>query len=188
MVTVKKMYNSDDSLFGKLNNYSKGDVYPFHMPGHKRQTQAEGSPCGYDITEIDGFDNLHEPEGILRIAMDEAAELYGTKKTYFMVNGSSGGILAAISAVTDNNDKILVARNCHRSVYNAIYLKQLYPVYFYPEYIQDMGINGGINVSDVERELKENKDIKNEAPSGWRVRVMTNPFLKIGFVKITKQR
>ena len=147
-------------LYERLEEYSGSDYYPFHMPGHKRRSLSELEPYRYDITEIDGFDNLHEPEGILRIAMDEAAELYGTKKTYFMVNGSSGGILAAISAVTDNNDKILVARNCHRSVYNAIYLKQLYPVYIYPEYIQDMGINGGINVSDVERELKENKDIK----------------------------
>lgn len=147
-------------LYERLEEYCNSEYYPFHMPGHKRRSLTDMEPYRYDITEIDGFDNLHEPEGILRIAMDEAAELYGTKKTYFMVNGSSGGLLAAISAVADNNDKVLVARNCHKSVYNAIYLKRLYPVYVYPEYIPKMGINGGINASDVERKLRENDNVK----------------------------
>ena len=63
-------------LYERLEEYSGSDYYPFHMPGHKRRSLSELEPYRYDITEIDGFDNLHEPEGILRIAMDEAAELY----------------------------------------------------------------------------------------------------------------
>lgn len=148
------------TLYKRLMEYSNSDYYPFHMPGHKRKYVTEANPYSYDITEIDGFDNLHEPEGILRIAMDEAAQLYGTKKTYFMVNGSSGGILSAIWASVKRNGKILMARNCHKSVYNAVYLKELKPVYLYPEYIEEYGINGGISPLEVERELNENTDIQ----------------------------
>lgn len=147
-------------LYERLEEYCRDDYYPFHMPGHKRKSLSDMAPYKYDITEIDGFDNLHEPEGILRIAMNEAAELYGTKKTYYMVNGSSGGILTAISAVMPFGGKIMVARNCHRSVYNAMYLRQLTPVYIYPEYIDDVGINGGISPIEVEKTFQENEGIK----------------------------
>lgn len=147
-------------LYNKLIKYSESDYYPFHMPGHKRNVVTDSSPYLYDITEIDGFDNLHEPEGILRISMNDAAQLYGTKKTYFMVNGSSGGILAAIWSMVRRKGKILVARNCHKSVYNAIYLKELNPVYIYPEYVEEFGINGGITPETVEQALTENDDIE----------------------------
>ncbi len=147
-------------LYKNLIEYSGSDYYPFHMPGHKRTGITQASPYEYDITEIDGFDNLHEPEGIIRIAMDDAAELYGTKRTYFMVNGSSGGLLTAIHAVTKRNGKILVARNCHKSVYNAMELRELTPVYLYPSYIEKYGIYGGINPQDVELEMKNNPDIQ----------------------------
>lgn len=147
-------------LYDKLIKYSGSDYYPFHMPGHKRNAVTDSNPYFYDITEFDGFDNLHEPEGILRISMDDAAKLYGTKKTYFMVNGSSGGILAAIWSLVRRGGKILVARNCHKSVYNAIYLKELNPVYIYPEYVEEFGINGGISPETVEQALIENDDIE----------------------------
>lgn len=148
------------TLYDRLVEYGESDYYPFHMPGHKRQPLTEKNPYFYDITEIEGFDNLHEPEGILRIAMDEAAQLYGTKKTYFMVNGSSGGILSAISATVRRKGKILVARNSHKSVYHAIYLRELTPVYLYPEYIDEFGINGGISGAEVEKAFEEHPDIE----------------------------
>ena len=83
------MNNSKDGLYEKLNTYSDGDVYPFHMPGHKRNMPRIKSAYDYDITEIDGFDNLHHARGILRESMDMAAGFYGTKKTYYLVNGST---------------------------------------------------------------------------------------------------
>lgn len=147
-------------LYNRLKEYSQSDYYPFHMPGHKRQNITDLNPYSYDITEIDGFDNLHNPEGILRIAMDRASKMYGTERTYFMINGSSGGILTAISACAKKGDKILVARNCHKSVYNAIYLNELEPVYIYPEYIEEFGINGGITPECVRAALEENADIR----------------------------
>lgn len=147
-------------LYKNLIEYSNSDYYPFHMPGHKRNIEDGVSPFSYDITEIDGFDNLHNPQGILKIAMEEAADFYGTDKTYYLVNGSTCGLLSAICGVTSRGDKILVARNCHKAVYNAIYLNELTPVYINPEYIEMYGINGGISPEAVQYGLAENPDIK----------------------------
>ena len=146
-------------LYKNLLKYSNSDYYPLHMPGHKRNISEGVSPYKYDITEIEGFDNLHEPQGILRIAMEEAAAFYESDKTYFLVNGSSCGILSAICGSTKRGDKILVARNCHKSVYNAIYLNELMPIYVSPDYISEYGINGGISPDRVKRELAENPGI-----------------------------
>ena len=147
-------------LYENLIEYAGSDYYPFHMPGHKRNSISEMNPYTYDITEIDGFDNLHEPQGILRIALEEAAAFYESDKTYFLVNGSTCGILSAICGVTSKKDKVIVARNCHKSVYNAIYLNELRPVYVYPENIEEFGINGGILPETIERAIKENSDAK----------------------------
>ena len=117
----------------KLNELEQSDIYPFHMPGHKRAFLPFANPYAIDITEIEGFDNLHHATGILQEAQQKAADLYGAKKTYYLVNGSTCGLLAAISAAVPRGGKILVARNCHKAVYHAMYLRQLVPVYIYPE-------------------------------------------------------
>ena len=72
------------TLYDALLAYGKSDVYPFHMPGHKRQVEDFENPFLIDITEIDGFDNLHHPEGILKEAQERAAEVYGSRSTYFL--------------------------------------------------------------------------------------------------------
>ena len=81
-------------LFESLRNYSESDFYPFHMPGHKRRVKNDGlgEIYRYDITEIDGFDNLHAPESILKEAEERAAELYCSEETYYLINGSTSGI------------------------------------------------------------------------------------------------
>lgn len=147
-------------LYKNLLEYGDSDYYPFHMPGHKRNMKEGRNPYSYDITEIEGFDNLHNPQGILRIAMEEAARFYESDKTYFLVNGSTCGLLAAICGLTNRGDKVLVARNCHKSVYHALYLNDLMPVYVMPEYVEEYGINGGILPENVERLLEEHGDIK----------------------------
>lgn len=150
------------SLYNKLVEYSKDNYYPMHMPGHKRNQKIQKmmNPYEIDITEIEGFDNLHDPEDILKEAMNRAAKIYGSEHTYFLINGSTVGILAAISACTKKGDTILVARNCHKSVYNAIYLNELQPVYIYPQIQQDYGINGGISPEKIEEMLIKYKKIK----------------------------
>lgn len=146
----------------ELINNAKSNIYPFHMPGHKRrgaEVLGEMKPYDIDITEIEGFDNLHHANGIIRQAQDEAAQLYGADHAYFLINGSTCGILAAISAATKRGDRILVARNCHKAVYHGIYLRQLRPVFIYPQ-ITRSGIQGQITAVEVEKAFKENSDIK----------------------------
>ena len=101
------------------------------MPGHKRKGQGMFEDISrYDITEITGYDNLHHPEGIIRDSMNELKRLYHTRESWYLVNGSTVGILAAVSACCDQGDGILISRNCHKSVYNAIRLLHLKAYYF----------------------------------------------------------
>ena len=142
----------EDRLYKKLEAYGKSDFYPFHMPGHKRNPLAvEGDfPVEMDITEIDGFDNLHHAEDILKRAQEDVARLYGVPESFYSINGSSGAILAAVSAAVDKGGQILVARNCHKAVYHAIYLRELSVTYIYPHEDPKLGINGGISPGRVE--------------------------------------
>lgn len=143
----------------KLRNYADTDTYPFHMPGHKRNMDGFENPYNIDITEITGFDDLHHADGIIKEAQQRAAKLYGADRCYYLVNGSTCGILSAISATTKNGDKIIVARNCHKSVYHALYLRELQPVYVYPE-VSDYNIQGQIRKEDIQEILEQNTDIK----------------------------
>ena len=157
-ITTKKMENKNESLYDKLNSYKQSGVYPFHMPGHKRVSYMTENPYSYDITEIDGFDNLHHARGVLKDSMDMASALYGTKKTYYLVNGSTCGLLAAISSCVKMGGKLLMARNCHKAVYNAVYLRNIKAEYVYPRCIEGMSMSGGIHPKDVEDMLMANPD------------------------------
>ena len=90
----------DQSIYEKLREYAKSDAYPFHMPGHKRKVDWISDVYDIDITEIDGFDDLHHADGILEEGMARMANAVGAKKSYYIVNGSTCGILAAIYAVS----------------------------------------------------------------------------------------
>lgn len=142
----------------KLKQYSGTDTYPFHMPGHKRKKLDFPNPYEIDITEIDGFDNLHHAEGVLKEAQLRAGGLYGSEKCYYLVNGSTCGLLAAISAAVRKRDKVLVARNCHKAVYHALYLNELSVEYLYPV-ITKNDLQGQITPGQVEEALCRNRDI-----------------------------
>ena len=119
-----------DSLEKKLLKYAESDAYAFHMPGHKRvMDPLGGQAMKLDITEIDGFDNLHDAEGVLRDEMEAAAEMYGAQETLFSVNGSTCALLAAISAAVPRGGTILIERACHMAVYHAAYLRELRVLY-----------------------------------------------------------
>ena len=145
-------------LFDKLANYGNSGIYPFHMPGHKRQKTVDFNPYKIDITEIEGFDNLHHAEGVLLEAQKKAEKLYGSEESHFLINGSTAGILSAVSACAKKT--VLIARNCHKAVYHGIYLRDLEPIYIYPQTDPKLGINGEILTSRVERSLEENKNIQ----------------------------
>ena len=123
-------------------------------------TREFPNPFSIDITEIEGFDNLHHAEGILKESMRWAAGVYGADRTYYLVNGSSCGILSAIGAVMRPGETMLVSRNCHKSVYHGLILNSLKPEYVYPQIIEDLGIQGGISPDDVEKQLEECPEIR----------------------------
>lgn len=137
-------------LVERLREYGESDMYPFHMPGHKRRGEFP-NPFTIDITEIEGFDNLHHPEGILKESMEWAASVYGADRTYYLVNGSSCGVLSAICGTTSCGGTILMSRNCHKSAYHGAVLNRLHTIYGYPETIGSLGIQGGLTPDEVER-------------------------------------
>lgn len=153
------------NLLKKLMEYGNSDVYPFHMPGHKRQGEQFFSagfpnPFSIDITEIDGFDNLHHPEGILKESMEWAAKIYGSHKSYYLVNGSSCGILSAISGTVLNGGSILMSRNCHKSAFHGVFLNQLNAEYVYPQIMPEFGLQGGLNPEKIKEMLKNHPEIQ----------------------------
>ena len=152
----------EGSLKKQLSAYGTSDYYGFHMPGHKRRMGELGEPYRIDITEICGFDDLHHPEkeGIITEAQERAARLYGAEETHFLINGSTAGILSAISGCTHLGGKLLMARNSHRSAYHGAELRNLKLWYLYPQMVDSLWINGGILSSDVENSLKENPGIE----------------------------
>ena len=153
----------NQSLLEKLQKYGESDFYPFHMPGHKRRDFREKFPNPYriDITEIDGFDNLHHPEGILKDSMEETARIYGADKSYYLVNGSTCGILSAVCSCVRNGRRILMARNCHKAAYHAAILQRLDVEYVYPKYLKEYGFCGGISAEDVREILEKTNNCRN---------------------------
>ncbi len=147
-----------ETLFKKLQ---KNNKLPMHMPGHKRKNYPYlKGMAELDITEIAGFDNLHNPSGVLLKSMEKAADLRGAKAAFYLVNGSTCGILASVCAVLERGDKALVARNCHKSVYNAIETAGAETVFVCPKISKKYGIAGSISAADVEKTVSENPDIK----------------------------
>lgn len=134
------------------------------MPGHKRNV----SPFPYlanlsakqDITEIAGFDNLHDPHGILKQSMKRAACLRGASRAFYLINGTTCGILAAITACVPHGGKLIMARNCHKSVYNAAELIDADTVYILPDTEPVTGGYGCITPESVGKAVKENPDAK----------------------------
>ena len=148
------------SLYEKLINYGKSDFYGFHMPGHKRngEIMENGLPYQIDITEIEGFDDLHHARELLKEAQERAARVYHAEETCYLINGSTSGILSGLLGCTHKGGRILAARNCHKSVYAAIYMHELDVEYIYPEYDEKTGLNGAIDADAVRRILLEDRN------------------------------
>ena len=146
-------------LYDVLIEYGKADYVPLHMPGHKRALMEFENPYSFDITEIDGFDNLHHAEGIIKDAERFAATVCQSDETHFLVNGSSCGILSAIFSATKQGGELIMARNCHKAVYHAAEMRELKTHYIYPEMLSE-GILGGISVEMVEEAIEKYPEAK----------------------------
>lgn len=142
----------------------KINTLPMHMPGHKRKRgcffHLDEISSYMDITEIEGFDNLHNPSGILKDSMEKAADLKGARMARYLVNGSTGGILASVLSHVEKGDKVICARNCHKSVYNALALAEAECVFIMGEEEVQTGGYGSISPYKVEETLSQNTDAR----------------------------
>lgn len=149
-----------------LTNHASLNPVSFHMPGHKGSNLY--SKYGYeefmkrfidcDITEIPGADNLFQTEGIILETADKYKKLYDVKKSYLLINGTSGGLIAGILASVPKGRKLIMARNCHKSVFNALTLGSIDPIYAYPSMIEEYGISGQVTAEEIQRCIAENPD------------------------------
>ena len=138
----------------------------FHMPGHKGSRIYRENGYGEfldiimdcDITEIPGADNLFQTESIIAETMEKYRQLYDVKKSYLLVNGSSGGLISAVLATVSRGGKLVMARNCHKSIFNALPLGDITPVYAYPQTIEEYGVLGGISAEEIAKCLDENPE------------------------------
>lgn len=153
-----------ETLYETLKKYNT-TMLPMHMPGHKRNSSLSGEG-GYlealcaecDITEVEGFDNLAEPEGILHLLKERIAKLWNSEDAYPLVNGSTCGILAGIYAAVPRGGKVILARNCHKSVYNGLQMVNASCVFLQPEQDCYTGIYGCLTPEAVEEALTRTSD------------------------------
>ena len=150
-----------------LLKYANENVTPFHMPGHKNNKRnfkelntIKDFLYKFDNTEIPGLDNLHIPEGMILQGEKYAARAFNAGESYFLVNGSTSGIYAAVMGLTKPKDKIIIQRNCHRSVYTAALLGNLDVTYVNPTILDEFNIAVSLNNNDVIRCMNENPDAK----------------------------
>lgn len=155
-------------ILDELMKNNKNNLISFHVPGHKNGKIYD--LLGYkdllesiykmDTTEIIGTDNLHSPEGIIKKSQEKASRVFKSDKTYFLVNGTTCGIQASIMSICNDNDKILVNRDCHHSVINACILGNINPVYIDYKLDNDYFILEGVLEEDVIKSIDENLDAK----------------------------
>lgn len=136
------------------------DTYPFHMPGHKRNSKFGIIGSEIDITEINGYDDLHNPKGLIKETENKLSELYGSKESIMLVNGSTVGILSAVFTMTNDGDTVIVAANCHKSVYNACALRKLKVVIAQPDFDEINGIFTKISQKEINALLSTHQDAK----------------------------
>lgn len=139
-----------------FQHYNEKKLLPLHMPGHQRKKDmGTALPYAYDYTEVDELDNLHAPEGILQEAMNRTAAYYGCSDCFYLVNGSSSGLQAGIFTLLEEGDEVVVARNCHRSVFYALSLRKAKIHFLLPEFWEDFSCFGSVSLKEVERLIKE---------------------------------
>ena len=139
MNEVNKMSQKRIPLYEALVRFKENNPISFHVPGHKngllyQQSIPEFSRfMKYDMTELSGLDDMHSPDGPILEAQQLLTNYYETRKSYFLVNGSTVGNLIMILSTFKEGDKVLVQRNCHKSILNALMLAKVNPIFISPE-------------------------------------------------------
>lgn len=160
--------NKNTIILKQLQKHAEEQIVSFHVPGHKNgkafkkynNKYFSADMLALDVTELPDTDNLHGPKGIIQRAQKKASDLYHSDHTFFLVNGTSSGNIAALMSVLDPNDKVIIPRDCHKSVMYGLVLGGFIPVYIMPEIIEDWGISGGMNPNTIEETILKNPDVK----------------------------
>lgn len=154
-------------VYEALNEFKKMRIVPFDVPGHKRGkgnaelTDFLGEKClTVDVNSMKPLDNLCHPTGVIKEAEEIAAEAFGAAHAFFMVGGTTSSVQAMILSSVKKDDKIILPRNVHRSVINALILCGAIPIYINPQTNERLGISLGMSVSDVKEVIERNKDAK----------------------------
>lgn len=156
------------SLIKLIKDYKRKNRILFTTPSHNQGSFIIPESLKFlgkdifknDFSEIEGFDNLQNPDGAILESEKKAADIYGSQTSFYLINGSTSGIIALMLAVLKPNDKVLIARNCHKSVYNSLVLSGALPVWVTSEYNDEWGIFKHVSPKDVEKAFVQNPDIK----------------------------
>ncbi len=152
----------DLPLYNVLTKRADDGAIRFHMPGHKGKNIPEsplGPACAIDFTELYGTGNLYD--GVYPIADAEAlcANAWGVPQAFFLTGGATMGIHTMLSLVRARTSKVLIDRGSHKSVYNALAMMDITPVYIYPELDEKHGIAKEYDAERVARALEDDKEI-----------------------------
>ncbi len=148
-----------------LKFYKEQNNTIFHMPGHKQSVEVipelkylQDNMLAFDVTEVEGTDNMFMPEAMIKESLKLLSDSMKSKESYFLVNGSTCGIYSMILGLTFKKSKIIVQRNCHKSVHAAIYLGDIEPVYVYPEVIDGFSFASCVSLKNIKKAYEENPD------------------------------
>ena len=152
-------------IYTALERFRRQRVVPFDVPGHKRGrgnpelVQLLGEKCvGIDVNSMKPLDNLCHPVSVIREAEELAADAFGAAHAFLMVGGTTSSVQSMILSVAKRGDKIILPRNVHRSVINAMVLCGAKPIYVNPDVDKALGISLGMKRADVEEAVRENPD------------------------------
>ena len=149
-------------LLDELKRYCAGAA-PMHMPGHMRSKDypyLNALGAEFDITEINGFDDLHNPHGILLASMKKAAKLWGSGQVRYLVNGSTCGILSSVYALSMGGGRAIVSRNAHKSLYHALEITGITPVFVRSGFDELTGACTDVSPESIENALESAPDAK----------------------------
>ena len=161
------MTQENAPIYEALLKYREERIVPFDVPGHKHGkgnpelTAFLGKTCmEVDVNSMKPLDNLIHPVSVIKDAEQLAAEAFGAKHCFFMINGASSAVQAMIMSVCKAGDKIIMPRNVHRSAINALIVSGIIPVYVDPGVNSRLGIALGMSPASVEKAILENPDAK----------------------------
>ncbi|WP_243647137.1 aminotransferase class I/II-fold pyridoxal phosphate-dependent enzyme [Scopulibacillus darangshiensis] len=167
MVKDYMMNQFKTPLLDALTRYKKNQYCSFHVPGHKdglifpeKGRHLFKDVLSIDGTEVDGLDDLYQPMGPIQEAQALLAEYYGTIRSYFLVNGSTVGNLTMVLSTCQSGDQVLVQRNSHKSIFNALKLAKVDPIFISPTIDPETHLPVGIDEGALTRALDLYPDAK----------------------------